>query len=467
MTLQHNGEPVWRQYLTNYNEGLGLVYERFVLNDFLANLRARHGLHNVLEAPLYGMAGVSGINSVALAQQGVDITLVDDEAERLQGVQRIWREDLQLPMRPVLIAPHSWGRLPFHDRSFDLTWEWAGLWYIQDPGGLLHELVRTSRNLVLVAMPDHLQAGYWLRKWLIDRPFFREHDGSWTDLRRIQRILEQAGLEIIEEGVLDVPPWPDTVMPAGEVLQRLGMGHPALTNRFRGDNWRWSTMAYYMGHEPSLHARVMPYAWLDHAPIPWQAKAIWAHHRYLLGSRRREAQPIGAAPCLTWTKSPSDSQPMLRPLPRWSPTSIPPRPIGSHRPDAWSILEVINHLYDEEREDFRRRLDLTLHHPDTPWPPIDPPGWVTRRRYNRRDLAGSLANFCNERRHSILWLAGLQQPDWQSARQHPAAGRITAGDLLAAWLVHDQLHLRQLVELQYLYAARTAGDLRIEYAGDW
>lgn len=31
------------------------------------------------------------------------------------------------------------------------------------------------------------------------------------------------------------------------------------------------------------------------------------------------------------------------------------------KPDlqCWSILEVINHLFDEEREDFRRRLDLT------------------------------------------------------------------------------------------------------------
>ena len=43
-------------------------------------------------------------------------------------------------------------------------------------------------------------------------------------------------------------------------------------------------------------------------------------------------------------------------------------------PQAWSILEVINHLYDEEREDFRQRLDLTLHQPDQPWPPNDPEG---------------------------------------------------------------------------------------------
>ena len=41
-------------------------------------------------------------------------------------------------------------------------------------------------------------------------------------------------------------------------------------------------------------------------------------------------------------------------------------------PADWSILEVINHLYDEEREDFRQRLDLLLFQPEADWPPIDP-----------------------------------------------------------------------------------------------
>ena len=75
-------EPSWKHYLTDYNEGLGLVYERFVLNDFLLILQETYGIQTVLEAPLYGMAGVSGINSVALAQSGCEVTLVDDNLER-------------------------------------------------------------------------------------------------------------------------------------------------------------------------------------------------------------------------------------------------------------------------------------------------------------------------------------------------------------------------------------------------
>jgi hypothetical protein len=273
----------WSKYLTDYNEGLGLVYERFVLNDYLEELRARWRIESVLEAPLYGMAGVSGINDVMLARAGVDVTMVDDNPVRLAGVRRIWEEDLDVNANLVQIPPDRWGNLPFADRSFDLTWQWAGLWYIADPAGLLRELARTSRKLVFVAMPNNIQVGYWMRKLVIDSEFFATHDEGWTDIGRIRAILEDAGVTIIEEGVLDVPPWPDTVMPASEVLKRLGIRSKKLDDQFTGDGWQWSTMAYYLHEQPELRDKVMKYAWLDHANLPWQLKSIWAHHRYLLG----------------------------------------------------------------------------------------------------------------------------------------------------------------------------------------
>jgi hypothetical protein len=276
-------QPVWRRYLTDYNEGLGLVYERFVLNDFLERLASEYGISSVLEAPLYGMAGVSGINSVTFARRGIPVTLVDDTPERLVGVQRIWAEDLKLPVNLASVSAQGWGSLPFANRSFDLAWHWAGLWYITWPDRLLRELARVSQNLVFVAMPNRLQVGYWVRKLVIDRPFFLTHDETWTEMARIRRVLEAQGVEIIEQGVLDVPPWPDTVMPANEVLKRLGIRSTALEQQFTGEGWQWNTMNYYMGHEPELYDRVTRYAWLDRSLLPWQVKAVWAHHRYLLG----------------------------------------------------------------------------------------------------------------------------------------------------------------------------------------
>ena len=65
--------------------------------------------------------------------------------------------------------------------------------------------------------------------------------------------------------------------------------------------------------------------------------------------------------------------------------------------DRWSLLEVINHLLDEEREDFRKRLTLVLNNAEESWPPIDPEGWVIQRDYNRKDLSNSLNDFFEER----------------------------------------------------------------------
>ena len=39
---------------------------------------------------------------------------------------------------------------------------------------------------------------------------------------------------------------------------------------------------------------------------------------------------------------------------------------------AWSMLEVVHHLLDIEREDFHPRLDRALHHPTAPLVEIDP-----------------------------------------------------------------------------------------------
>lgn len=142
---------------------------------------------------------------------------------------------------------------------------------------------------------------------------------------------------------------------------------------------------------------------------------------------------------------------------RWKPT-----------PDDWSILEVINHLYDEERDDFRQRFDLTLHHPDQEWPPIHPSQWVVERRYNEREFAPSVQAWLAERSASVRWLRSLGEVDLTSARRHPQFGSMTAGELLAAWVAHDRLHIRQLNELGYLYW-RTVEAYPWDpgYAGDW
>jgi uncharacterized damage-inducible protein DinB len=136
-------------------------------------------------------------------------------------------------------------------------------------------------------------------------------------------------------------------------------------------------------------------------------------------------------------------------------------------PKGWSILEVVNHLYDEERGDFRKRLDYLLHRPGEAWPPIDTEGWAIEREYNKKDPEDSLEQFRLERQQSLSWLQGLGEIDWDQFHEHPKLGKMRAGDLLASWLAHDYLHMRQLVGLHHAYGVELGKPYDTAYAGGW
>lgn len=132
---------------------------------------------------------------------------------------------------------------------------------------------------------------------------------------------------------------------------------------------------------------------------------------------------------------------------------------------GWSILEVVNHLGDEEVEDFRARLSSTLEDPTREWPAMDPQGAVTARRYQERDPEESLRRFRDERAKSLAWLRGLAAPKWDNAKTHPRAPTLHAGDLLASWAAHDARHLAQIAKRLHLIAKHHGAPYDVGYAG--
>lgn len=134
--------------------------------------------------------------------------------------------------------------------------------------------------------------------------------------------------------------------------------------------------------------------------------------------------------------------------------------------DKWCMLEIVNHLYDEEREDFKARLKKILNE-DPDWSPIDPEGWVKSRKYMEKDFEVVLKEFLNERKVSVDWLNNLEVPDWNIKAVHPKFGEFHAYPMLCNWLAHDYLHIRQIIRLKYqmLEAGLNSGEL--DYAGQW
>ena len=135
-------------------------------------------------------------------------------------------------------------------------------------------------------------------------------------------------------------------------------------------------------------------------------------------------------------------------------------------PETWSILEVTCHFYDEEREDFREHLDFILHRQNEEWHRIDPQGWITVRKYNEQNFIEMREKFFAERVKSLEWLEGLSDADWDITCTSPF-GFASAGEMLASWIAHDNLHIRQLVELRRARIENITQPYDIQYAGDW
>ena len=138
------------------------------------------------------------------------------------------------------------------------------------------------------------------------------------------------------------------------------------------------------------------------------------------------------------------------------------------KPDAksWSILEVLCHLHDEEREDFREHLDFILHRQNEEWHVIDPQAWIMERKYNEQNLIEMQEKFFAERKQSLEWLNTVSHVDW-SITYTSEYGSVSASEMLSCWIAHDNLHIRQLVELRRKHIEHITSPHDLQYAGDW
>ncbi len=134
--------------------------------------------------------------------------------------------------------------------------------------------------------------------------------------------------------------------------------------------------------------------------------------------------------------------------------------------DTWSVLETLCHLHDEEREDFREHLDFALHQENREWRRTDQDNWRTSRRYNEQSFREMKEKFFGERSKSLDWLRGLSHADWDVSCTTPWRP-LTAGEIFVSWIAHDNLHLRQLVELRRARIERISKPYSLTFAGDW
>ncbi len=124
---------------------------------------------------------------------------------------------------------------------------------------------------------------------------------------------------------------------------------------------------------------------------------------------------------------------------------------------TWSPYDVIGHLIHGERTDWIPRARHILAGETRAFETFD------RTTQFRTSLGTSmkerLATFVELRRANVATLLGMNLTDDDLARTglHPELGKITLGELLATWVVHDMDHAAQVVRTMAKVYAKATG----------
>jgi hypothetical protein len=117
-------------------------------------------------------------------------------------------------------------------------------------------------------------------------------------------------------------------------------------------------------------------------------------------------------------------------------------------PDTFSPREVLGHLIHGEETDWVPRLELILETgEEVPFTPFDRFGF--RGKIEGRSIQDLIDEFTRLRRENLDFVRSLEleEKDFERRGTHPALGAVTLGQLLAAWVVHDLGHVRQIVRV--------------------
>lgn len=154
-------ESNWKHYFKNHHEGLGTTYERFILHRYFKQIRSEYLIQSVLEAPSFGMTGISGINSLWWALSGCQTAIVDHSKERIDLIKTVWQEIAF--SANFIFNSNSFTTLPFKDHSFDLSWNFAALWFVPRLEEFLNELTRITKKVIFICIPNRSNFFYKLR----------------------------------------------------------------------------------------------------------------------------------------------------------------------------------------------------------------------------------------------------------------------------------------------------------------
>lgn len=268
----------WPEYFEHMDEGIGTTYERFILHEYFAKIKAEFDIQSILETPSFGMTGISGINSLWWSSQGITPLVIDNHEERIKKSENVWA-GIPLPVDFKFVR--DLNSIPFEKDSFDLSWNFAALWFVSDLNRFIESLCNVTKKVIFICVPNANGIGFLLRTKFNNEKipdFYIEN----IIPKNFVPIFEQNDWNLQKAGYLDIPPWPDIAMKKENMLKKAGLGFLVK----EGDDSEKTTfekkciVEYFNGTKPQLELDILKYNFLEKAPFP--VKQLWGHHRWFV-----------------------------------------------------------------------------------------------------------------------------------------------------------------------------------------
>lgn len=252
-------------------EGKGLDYERYALNKLFKKMVRDRGIGSVLEIPAKGEKAMPSLYSIAFGEAGCDVTLVNAEPKSKPA----WRE-LGFPVQYVECPDLTRTGLP--DQGFDLVWNFMYLAKTDVREAVLREMVRLSRRYILFISVNRFNPGFFSHRTVhryFDVPW-NHGDVSFMNPFLTTRYFRDRGLKILRTGVVDTPPYPDSLGFRDMKLHRMNVDLDKI-------DWESRTLGWMKdGQYPPKLKFLYFFEWL---PLPWVIKLLYAHLFFVLAEK--------------------------------------------------------------------------------------------------------------------------------------------------------------------------------------
>lgn len=258
----------------DFDEGMGTVYERIMINKYFEKLIKKYDIKNVFEGPSDGITGVRGVNSFMFAKNGKDVTFFTPSKREEKQVIETWSK-VGKGLK-VKIKSGEPLKFPFEDNSFDLVWNFCVAEHFKDPVALVKEMKRISRRYVLIMTQNVYNVGTYphVAYHKIKKQEWNHGDLRWMSFAGINKMIKENNLKIIEKNVVDVPIWPDTWDVPVRGIFKKGMKNV-------GGEWNWTFDKAFEKENKMIKFSSI----VEKMPIGRFLKLPLAHHLYVLAEK--------------------------------------------------------------------------------------------------------------------------------------------------------------------------------------